>query len=189
MNSIKIYPWQQVSTDIDKILSDNQTEQSSNHNTLDKNKNVDPTTSLESNPIDDLICLDFFSAKGKLMMVDERGWPINRPIVLSDLNRIHITEEGINLILKESGYFFQWDPNIVNKTLVPLNKRKGSEKHWTTEKVAELFLYQDNLKSNNVKNHAAITADHFGISSSRLRQIKAKHKPKEQIPAFSSTYR
>ena len=188
MNSIKIYPWQQVSTDIDKILSDNQSEQSSNHNSTDKNKNADPTTNFESNPIDVLICRDFFSDNGKLVIVDEMGIPINRPIFMSDLSRIHITEEGINLILKEGGYLLQWDPNNTNKAFVPLNKRKGSEKRWTTENIDEVINYQNNLKKDRVKNHAALTAKHFYISTARLRQIRAKNKPKNKLKAFSSSY-
>ena len=128
---------------------------------------------------------------GKLRAVTSNGVPMKSPLELSDLKNAHVTSEDMNQWLHSEGFRITWDPAASKATSTKLTT--GTEKRWTDELFREMIAFENDLKSKGIRNHAQITAKHFGVDPSRIRQIKRDFtknaQPEKPIPAFSSTYR
>ena len=161
-----IYPWQRISDDV-----------------------FGPQAGHEPNALQlkESICEGFLL--GKLTAVTPMGLPI-KSFDLSHLEIAHVTAQDVNAWLHSQGFRLTWEPGSETACKQVTG---GTTKRWTDDEIEGMIAFQENLKAKGVKNHTQQTADHYGVDTSRIGQLRRDFEKKkqeaEQFPAFSSTYK
>ena len=102
---------------------------------------------------------------GKVQCWNANGDPIRGAVSLENFRNPlpHLTVTEGNAWLKSKGYLQEWTPSVKK------SHRNGTDKRWNEKAVKLLQEYRQTHTESE-------TAEHFGISGSRVRQILTKSK-------------